>query len=242
MKLVGRTNIGKKREVNEDNFFIYCSDNLFCGCVADGMGGYERGEVASKMAVDIIEKSVKAADGKDMDYVELGEAIRHGFIDANYEIYRYAEDNGFLNNMGTTTTLAAVYQNKLITVHVGDCRVYRIGDDISQVTKDHSYVQELLQRGDITEEEARVHPEKNKITRAVGYEPSLKVDVGITDYNGEEILICSDGLSNMLTDVQILDIIKNAENIENAADKLISVANENGGNDNITAVIIENTK
>lgn len=239
MRAVGKTDIGKKREINEDSFFVYCDDGILCGCVADGMGGHACGEVASKMAVDIIEQYIKDNIKSDMDYVEFGETVRKGFVEANWRIYRYARQSGFLNNMGNTATFAAVYQDKLITVHIGDSRVYAIADGIVQMTKDHSYVQELVSRGEITPEEAATHPQKNYITRAMGIEGNVKVDVGITQYGGENVLICSDGLTNMLTDDEILRIVSENTDLHSCADELVRRANENGGTDNITAVILK---
>lgn len=240
MRIVGKTDIGENRRINEDSFFIYCDDkDILCGCVADGMGGHACGEVASRMVVEIVEECIKNTVNTDMDYVEFGESVRHGFIDANYRIYKYAEENGFLNNMGTTATFAAIYRNKLITVHVGDSRVYKIDEGIVQVTKDHSYVQELLRIGEITEEEALKHPKKNEITRAIGYEDSIKVDVGISDYNGENILICSDGLSNMVADSEIFEVVTGSGDMEAVTSELIKIANTNGGTDNITAVLLK---
>ncbi len=240
MTAVGKTDIGKKREINEDSFFVYCDDErILCGCVADGMGGHACGEVASKMAVDIIEQCVKNDINCDMDYVEFGETVRKGFVEANYRIYRYAQENGFLNNMGNTATFAAIYRDKLITVHIGDSRVYAIDDGIVQITKDHSYVQELVLRGEITPEEAAKHPQKNYITRAMGIEGNVKVDVGIMQYSGESVLICSDGLTNMLTDDEIFEIVSENTDLRCCADELVCRANKKGGTDNITAVMLK---
>lgn len=234
------TDTGKIREKNEDNFFAYDNGWLTCGFVADGMGGHEVGEVASRMAVDIIGESVKNDITREMDYVEAGEALRKAFINANYAIYDYSVKNMGKCTMGCTATAALIYMDKLITVHVGDSRVYKIDSGITQVTKDHSYVQELVSRGEITKEEAKTNPNRKYITRAMGTEESIKADVSISAYNGESILVCSDGLTNMVDDEDIRDIILNNENADKAAEILVEKANDNGGTDNITVVILKN--
>lgn len=239
MSIVGITDIGKKRQINEDNYFIYDDGFFIYGFVADGMGGHTNGDVASKMAVDIIRDNIRENVRKDMDYVELGEAVRQAFLEANYRMYEYAGENGLVCNMGCTATFATIYQGKIVTVHVGDSRVYKIGDDIVQLTKDHTYVQELVSRGDITKEEAENHPRKNYITRAMGTEEFVKADVRIGSYNGETILICSDGLTNMISESDILKIISENTDLEKTANILIDKANENGGKDNITVLLLK---
>ena len=234
------TDIGKKREINEDNFFVYNNDLILCGFVADGMGGHEAGEVASKMAVDIIKSSLEKGFDGAMDYVEAGELIRQAYIETNYRIYEYSVNNGIVRGMGTTSTFAMIYQGKLITVHVGDSRVYKKGEEMVCVTKDHSYVQELISRGEITKEQAKHHPQRNYITRAMGIEETIKIDVGITPYNGETILICSDGLTNMVSEDDIFKIISENNDLQRAAEDLVKTANENGGMDNITVVLLKN--
>lgn len=240
MRIVGYTDIGKKRPVNEDSFLIYSDDDIIYGIVADGMGGHTNGDIASKMAVGIIDGYIKECFDKNMDYVEVGEVVRHAFIEANYRMYKYARENGLVCNMGSTATFAAIYMNKLITIHVGDSRVYSIDDNILQLTKDHTYVQELVKRGEISKEEAKTHPRRNFITRAMGTEETVKIDVGITDYKGEYVLICSDGLTEMVTDNDLLGIISDNTDIDIKVRKLVNLANENGGKDNITAVLFGN--
>jgi len=233
-----KTDIGKKRALNEDSLYVN-EKNPVWAIVADGMGGHLAGEVASKMAVDIVSEYIKDNFCADMDYVEAGEVLRRAFVVANSKIYEYSVKYSKFMFMGTTSTAAMIHAGKLITAHVGDSRVYSIGSGIRKITKDHSYVQELVNRGIITEAEAKVHSRRNEITRAMGTEDSVKVDVSINPYKGERILICSDGLTGMVDEEDIEIIIKSENNLQTAADMLIDSANENGGKDNITAVILE---
>lgn len=234
------TDIGKQRKINEDSYFVNDDDVFAYAIVADGMGGHQAGEVASMMAVDIIKDHLKNNLSANLDYVETGEVIRQAFISANSIIYTYAKNHYKIMGMGTTTTLSMIYGGKVITAHVGDSRSYMITDNgIKQITKDHSYVQELVSRGEITEEQARNHPKKNYITRAMGAEDTVKVDIIIKPYNGEKILLCSDGLSNYLYDEEIKENINKAKTLQKGAEKLVKLANDRGGRDNITAVVLE---
>ena len=158
------------------------------------------------------------------------------------EVVQYAKNHYKVMGMGTTATLAMIYQNKIITAHVGDSRAYMIGDEIKQITKDHSYVQELVSRGEISPEMAKNHPKKNYITRAMGAEDTVKVDISIKPYNGETLVLCSDGLTNFVEDDEIRTYIKNKSNLQKSAEELVALANERGGGDNITIVALEREK
>lgn len=237
------TDIGRMRSNNEDSYFTYMNDNLTGAMVADGMGGHNAGEIASKMASMIIKDYIIRNFNPEMNYVECGEMIRRACIEANEEIYGYSKLHEDAEGMGTTASMAFVFKNKLITVHVGDSRVYTVSkDSIEQITTDHSYVQELIKRGTITPDAAKNHPQKNIITRAIGSEPFIKVDVGIKDYEGEIIFICSDGLSNLVSDEQIFEIINTEEDIQMAMVSLVALANKKGGNDNITCIAFDMSK
>lgn len=236
MKIAAQSDIGKLRKTNEDKYFVYRNDNLLGGFVADGMGGEQAGAVASAMVADIVKSHIISEFNPKLDYVETGEIIRQAFMAANEQIYRYAKSDAHLLGMGTTASLAIVYQDKLIVAHVGDSRVYCIDDKIRQITHDHSFVEELLQRGEISREDATTHPNRNMITRAVGTEATLKVDITINAYHGETVLLCSDGLTNMVSDAQIQEIIQENEDLQEAVEKLIALANKKGGKDNITVV------
>ena len=238
MRLGAVTDMGKQRRLNEDSYFVYRNENLLGGMVADGMGGQNAGEVASAMATQIVKEYIINEFDPSIDYIQMGELIRRSLIEANSRIYEYSKTDKSLEGMGTTATLTIIYKNKIISAHVGDSRAYFIDDEgIRQITKDHSYVQELLSRGEITREFAERHPAKNYITRAVGTEDIIKVDVSILDYHGEVVLLCSDGLSNMLSDNQMFEIVSENENLQNAAEALVRLANKKGGLDNITAVL-----
>jgi len=240
MRIGECTDIGRMRTTNEDSYFSYLNENLVGGMVADGMGGHNAGEVASRMTTMIVKDTIIQKFNPDLNYIDCGEMIRRAFIEANAEIYEYARHHKEAEGMGTTASLGFVYKNKLITVHVGDSRVYTVtNEQIKQITTDHSYVQELLRRGTITADDVKTHPQKNIITRAIGTEPSIKVDVNIKDYNGEIVFICSDGLSNLVSDEQILEVINRNDDLQMAMVKLVELANKKGGNDNITCLAFD---
>ena len=237
------TDIGRVRKINEDNYYVCGHAPFPYAVVADGMGGHEAGEVASAMVVDIIRDCLEKNLSETFDYVEVGETIRQAFIAANTIIFDYAKSHYKVMGMGTTTTLSMIYGGKLITAHVGDSRAYMVdGEKITQVTKDHSYVQELVARGEITPEMAKHHPKKNFITRAMGAEETVKVDIVIKAYSGEKVVLCSDGLTNFVEDEEIKDCLNNEKSLQDAAQTLVNLANERGGRDNITIAILEGDK
>ncbi len=239
MSIGFKTDTGKKRELNEDSLYISEKEVPVWAIVADGMGGHQAGEVASRMAVEDVSGYVNENFRTDMDYVEAGEVLRRAFVYANSHIYNYSVKYSKFMYMGCTSTAAMIHSGKLITAHVGDSRVYSVGDKIVKMTKDHSYVQELVNKGIITEEEAKVHSRRNEITRAMGTEDSIKVDISITPFSGDKILICSDGLTEMLDESEIFAVIRNTGDPQEACRILVERANEYGGRDNITAVIID---
>ncbi|MCH5210752.1 MAG: Stp1/IreP family PP2C-type Ser/Thr phosphatase [Oscillospiraceae bacterium] len=236
------TDIGMRRKINEDNYYVNESDTFPYAIVADGMGGHQAGEVASMMVVDIVKDYLKKNLDETLDYVEAGEVIRQAFIYANSTIYNYAKKHYKIMGMGTTTTLAMIYQNKLITAHVGDSRAYKVRDSIAQVTKDHSYVNELVMRGEISPEMAKYHPRKNYITRAMGAEDTVKVDISIKPYDGEIVVLCSDGLTNFVDDDEIMTFILREKTLQENCEELVALANSRGGGDNITIVALEREK
>ncbi|MCH5185639.1 MAG: Stp1/IreP family PP2C-type Ser/Thr phosphatase [Oscillospiraceae bacterium] len=239
MSIGFKTDIGKRRELNEDCLYVSGKSSPVWAIVADGMGGHQAGEVASGMAVEDISEYVDLNFRPDMDYVEAGEVLRRAFVEANNHIYNYSVRSSKFMFMGCTSTAAMIHSGKLIIAHVGDSRVYSAKEKLVKMTKDHSYVQELVNRGIITEEEAKVHSRRNEITRAMGTEDSIKVDISITPYNGEKILICSDGLTEMVDESEIFEIMADNDNPADACRALVDRANEYGGRDNITAVIID---
>ncbi len=240
MRMGAFSDKGRVRSINEDSYFSYQNSNLLGGMVADGMGGHNAGEIASRMTTVIVKDCIIQKFDPDMDYVELGEMIRRAFIEANAQIYEYARHHQEAAGMGTTASMAFIFKGRLVVVHVGDSRVYTVsGNEIKQITTDHSLVQELLRRGSITYDDAKNHPQRNLITRAIGSEPSIKVDVSIKDYNGETVVVCSDGLTNLVSDEQMKNILNENEDLQNAVIELVQLANKKGGLDNITCVAFD---
>ena len=166
--------------------------------------------------------------------------IRRAFIEANAEIYEYSRRREDAMGMGTTASMAFIFKGKLIVVHVGDSRVYTVKNgEINQITTDHSLVQELLARGRITSDDAKNHPQKNVITRAIGTDASIKVDVRILDYADETVIVSSDGLTNLVSDIQIMEIIDGCEDLQEVTETLVALANKKGGMDNITCIAFD---
>ena len=231
------TDIGRVRKINEDSSIAHGNGDFPYILVADGMGGHEAGEVASQMAVDIIENHLSAKLENGMSYSETEEAVRQAFIAANGIICTYAQNHYKVMGMGTTATLVMLYDDNIIMAHVGDSRAYEINkNEIRQITRDHSYVQELVDRGELTPEAAKHHPKKNFITRAMGTEDIVKVDTAVKGYGGGTLLVCSDGLTNFVEDEEIFNEINNNEDLDKSLHKLVDLANDRGGRDNITIV------
>ncbi len=230
------TDIGKLRRQNEDAVYVNEKEPCFL-VVADGMGGHNAGEVASSMAIDTIKDALaKKAGRRKIDYESK---IRDAFVLANKKIYDYAEENSKLMGMGTTAVTALISGGKLIVGNVGDSRAYIIkDDDIRQISIDHSYVWQLVLRGEITEQQAKRHPKRNFITRAMGTEKDIEVDIFSEKWEGGTVLICSDGLSNLVENYEMKKIIGEATDLQDAAMRLASLANERGGSDNITVALM----
>ncbi len=241
MNIEALTDVGKIRKINEDSFKCFTSDKYSYAIVADGMGGHLAGEVASKMAVDIIGEYIAENLKDDLDRFQAKEIINRAFKKANAQIYEYSCENERVMGMGTTATLCMIRDGYLIYAHIGDSRAYVISDTIKQITRDHSYVQELVKLGQITPEEAKHHPRRNYITRAMGVEDTVRTDVGIEPYCGETVLICSDGLYGEIEDDELFKYVK-SKPPKDGVIKLTELANERGGSDNITAVIMEGEK
>lgn len=240
MKSYFGTDKGKTRDMNQD--YIFSSDtpvgmlpNLYI--VADGMGGYKAGDYASRCCVEEFVGKMKTSDQPTI-ISRFEEALRI----ANAAIVKSAAGNEEYTGMGTTIVAATVDGNRLYAMNVGDSRLYLVGQEIRQVTVDHSYVEELIRIGELNRQDARLHPQKNTITRAVGVENSVEPDFYEVELEGDYrfALLCSDGLSNMMEDEEIRHILmKNKENPEEALRQMIETANNNGGKDNISAICIE---
>ncbi|MEG0961250.1 MAG: Stp1/IreP family PP2C-type Ser/Thr phosphatase [Lachnospiraceae bacterium] len=238
MKTFSITDKGKKREMNQD--YVYVSEspvgNLPNLCIlADGMGGHNAGDYASRYTVETIVESVQ--NSTETAPVTI---IKNAVQKANEAILEKAKTDIDLEGMGTTVVIATVIDNVLHVANVGDSRLYMIEDTLEQITKDHSFVQEMVRRGEINSKEARVHPDKNIITRAVGGGREVEVDFFEVELKeGNRVLLCSDGLTDMIEDEEIFRILKETENTPEGIDILVKTANENGGNDNITIVVME---
>lgn len=233
-----KTDIGRKRSLNQDTVYscnvrIGNLDNLFI--VADGMGGHKAGDYASAYTVNAIAREVEANED-DKPIKILNEAI----ITANNEVHEKANENEDFAGMGTTVVAATICDNTLYVGNVGDSRLYVIDEEITQITKDHSLVEEMVRLGEIKKEEARLHPDKNIITRAIGAEMDVAVDFFEVELKENDVvLMCTDGLSNMVEDSEILSVVRANGNVKDAAEELIRVANQNGGKDNIGVVLIK---
>jgi len=222
------SDVGRQREGNEDSMLV--EPPLFV--VADGMGGAQAGEVASNLAVETLSEMAPSNGNVEEELVEA-------IAEANRRIHTQAHDDRELAGMGTTLTAAFVHEGKITFGHVGDSRAYRFRDgELAQLTDDHSLVAELERHGKLTAAEARVHPQRSMILRALGVSAEVEVDtycfVGEPD---DVFLLCSDGLSGLVHDAVIGEVLEGCESLEAAADKLIELANLSGGPDNITTVL-----
>lgn len=235
-----KTDIGKAREINQDYYSIPNSEeNLQIYILADGMGGYNGGEIASKLATESAKKYIE----NNLNQIEhtrdnILELIKNAIEYANMVVFEKSKEVPELEGMGTTLDICFIYNNKIYIGHVGDSRIYRIrGEIIRKLTKDHSYVQQLVEDGKITREEANHHPKKNMLIKALGCTAYVEPDIRARNYESGDILVmCSDGLTNMVEEKEIYQVVK--QNPETAPQRLVEMANQAGGYDNITVVTI----
>lgn len=234
MKAVGNCVIGMRRTNNEDAIYINEQKNLYL--VADGMGGCNAGEVASSTAISaFVEAMENAENGETLD------KMMNAVAECNKKVYQKSRENIEFLDMGTTLVAVTIENGKMFVVHVGDSRVYLFRENnLQQITTDHSYVMELVKIGSITREEAEVHPKRNIITRAIGIREDVEADTVIEDIKqGDKILLCTDGLSNMVSKAEMAKILIEQCSTEEKVKKLIALANEKGGLDNISLILIE---
>jgi len=240
LKVACVTDMGKAREINEDSC-NHCrlNDNYDLIIVADGMGGHNAGEVASVLAVKSITQYISQGIQNCASKAEVILLMRNAIQNANNEIYEESQKNISYSGMGTTLTMAMISKNVMLVGHVGDSRAYILKESkLLKITNDHSLVAELVKNGTITEEEALHHPQKNIITRALGTDNSVEVDIEDVEIkDGDVIFLCTDGLTNMISDKEIEEILINNPDADTAAAKLVGLANSLGGYDNITAAI-----
>ena len=239
------TDVGQVRTVDEDSILAADlsfgvnseSSKFLLLAVADGMGGHAKGEEASKIALNAIARAVIPDLLNNTSFTKI---LEKGIQNANQDILDHTAKNPEASGMGTTSVCAVVKDNQIHLANVGDSRAYRVSDDeICRVTKDHSYVQALIDEGEITEEQAREHPRKNEITRAVGIMPSVEVDtMKLTLDSDESLLLCCDGVIAHLSDDDIHKIIRDSPDPQTACQKIVDMANERGGSDNISLIIL----
>ena len=236
-KTVSKTDIGLKRKLNQD--YVFTADrsvgklpNLYL--VADGMGGHKAGGFASKYTVETVVEVVNCS--KDDNVFSV---LHQAIVEANYRIRRKASEDDSMAGMGTTLVAATVMDEVLYVANVGDSRLYLVSDEIRQITIDHSLVEEMVRMGGINREQARNHENKNIITRAIGAQPSVNPDFfEVKLKKGERIFMCTDGVSNMLTDEEILVILNEDGTDEDRVEKIVAQANEHGGRDNMGIILV----
>jgi serine/threonine protein phosphatase PrpC len=243
----GLTDVGRKRTHNEDSFLI--DDEIQLYVVADGMGGHAGGGTASKIAVETIDKELRAAwQAKESAFNASGplqesplpEILRSAVEKACMAIFSAAQDDPRLQGMGTTVISLLVKDDHALFAHVGDSRAYLVrGDLIQQISEDHSLVNEQIKAGMITPEEAKHSRYKNIITRSVGFEEEVQVDVmGLLTEPGDSFILCSDGLANLVEDHELRDLVLKHP-LEELPGRLVDLANERGGDDNITVIVVQ---
>jgi len=238
MKIFSVTDVGKIRQANQD--YIYASEqpignlpNIFV--VADGMGGHKAGGFASSYAVQVLLESIR----RDNNFNPV-KIIRRGIQTANAQVFKKAGTDEEMAGMGTTIVVATIVGHYAYVANVGDSRMYIMNQKMEQVTKDHSLVQEMIKVGELNKEEARIHPDKNIITRALGAKVDIEVDFFEVKLEPDmKIIMCSDGLSNMVSDDEMQELLGRYGPEENPAQLLKDKANENGGKDNIAVIVIE---
>ena len=251
IRMAGLTDVGSMRDHNEDA--IAMDEALGLAVLADGMGGHRGGEMASAITVSTVMETLKkklkklntGETDEDTGYSVESIAVHDAVIKANDKVYKASNENQQYKGMGTTVVVTLFYDNRFTVAHVGDSRLYRLRDgELEQITRDHSLMQELIDRGFYTPEQARQSLNKNLVTRAIGIEEGVQVDIQEDVALVDDIyLLCSDGVTDMIEDSLIQEtIMKCGDDLEKAASELIREANEHGGKDNISAILIRPVK
>jgi serine/threonine protein phosphatase PrpC len=238
-----KTHIGHIRQVNEDSAeVVRRENNTVLALIADGMGGHRAGDVASQLTLKTLKKAFEAVD-LNRGASAWEDWLLKSIQEANHTIYQFAMNHDDCQGMGTTIVAALFLEDYYVLAHVGDSRIYRCTQNkFEAVTEDHSLVNELMRTGQITKEEAETHPQRNVITRALGTEEHVEVDLKTLSYLGNEfVLLCSDGLSDAVRDEQLAQVLSGDEWLEEKASKLMRHALDAGGEDNVTLILI-NTK
>lgn len=237
-----KSHVGRVRQVNEDYFACIADLNgRVLAVVADGMGGHQAGDIASRLAVERIVKELRHLDS-ELSGEDARERLMNALLMANEEVYRYAQEHPECSGMGTTIVAALLGETGGVTAHIGDSRLYHFNADGLQLkTEDHSLVHELMKSGQITAEEASVHPQRNVLMRALGTEPDVRIDLGQFNWSeGDVVLLCSDGLSNKVHHSVMVEWLKRPVSLQAQVDGLVEHALEAGGEDNITLVAVRN--
>jgi len=249
LKYSGKTDIGQKRKNNQDSYTVVCRDGFISAVVCDGMGGAKGGNVASRLAVKAYTQTIKTALAKaSFETLTAPEAkliLESAVKKSNSVVFEAANYDMDLEGMGTTLVSALICKNKVYVANVGDSRLYTYRDSrLKQITNDHSFVQYLLDKGSITHEEAKTHPNRNIILRALGVNESVEPDIfEISQSDYEILLLCSDGLTSHLTDEEITELIKDEpdkkRSLRKKTESLVQKANSKSGADNITVVLLK---
>ena len=241
MKVCGKTDVGLRRHENQDTFAVEHGEKLLIAVVCDGMGGAEGGQIASSLAVETFMKEIRALLRADMTAGQLRELASFCVAKANTAVYQRALQDPAYQGMGTTLVSAVAGERDAVICNVGDSRAYLIHNgEMMRITHDHSVVQTLVENGDITAEEARTHPNRNLITRALGSDETTLCDAfDVSFAHGDKILLCTDGLVVTATDEEICHIVCADKRAEEKLDDLIALAKAQGAPDNVTAVLIE---
>ncbi|NLK27715.1 MAG: Stp1/IreP family PP2C-type Ser/Thr phosphatase [Clostridiales bacterium] len=238
MEAFSITDIGERRRVNQD--YVFCEKeavgnlpNLFI--VADGMGGHNAGDYASRFCVEFFTQRIRTSENSS-PIATIETAIK----ETNDNLRKIAKDKSELEGMGTTFVVATIFDKTMYVANIGDSRLYVIGNEMRQITEDHSLVEAMVKTGELNRDQAKVHPNKNIITRALGANETVEPDFfEVNLENGDIVLMCSDGLTNMLEDEMIEKIIRENSSPEIAAETLVKQANQNGGKDNIAIILIK---
>jgi serine/threonine protein phosphatase PrpC len=244
MKTAFRTDVGQIRSINEDRAVITELPNgWLLAVLADGMGGHQAGDVASQSAVDRLASELAQLESGRPDG-ELRDHLRETIARANAYIHAQSVSRPELAGMGTTLVAALASPERVFIAHVGDSRAYLLrGDELVQLTEDHSLVNELVRSGQISPEEAKAHPQRNVLTRALGTEPFVAPDLHELEWSaGDLLLLCTDGLTNMINDADILGTLKSGTDLDAMAERLVEQALEAGGSDNVSVILVRNEK
>ena len=242
MKIWSMTDTGLVREENQDAYAAWTAGEYTAAVVCDGMGGTSGGQVASRIAVETYQEELSCALQPGMSFAQVSQTVLYSVARANAEIRREAQTSSEYENMGTTLVSAVCRGEECLICNIGDSRAYRInGEGIEQISKDHSVVENMVERGEITAAEARKHPNRNLITRALGPDEKAKADVFSANWPvGEFLLLCTDGLINTVSDQEILFETIHAGNVDGCLDRLFELAQSRGAPDNLTAVLLQN--